>query len=199
VPLLAEVLAEQRAETHYPVMWPLPGPVESFLVRRGELAAWVAELGGRVVGHVAVSDPGDELGPLWAPATGGAPLGEVSVLFVGSAARGSGVGGLLLDTAVAWIRERGLAPVLDVAEVNDRALAVYRHRGWEEVTRTRLSWLPDDAGDLILMALPSVRPDASVGQDRPVADGVHDGRRHSFMPDPATMAVPEVVRSLAGD
>jgi GNAT superfamily N-acetyltransferase len=158
VPLLAEVLAEQRAATQYPVMWPLVVPVESFIVREGELAAWVAELEGRVVGHVAVSDPGAELAPLWAPATGGAPLGELSVLFVGSTARGTGVGGLLLDTAVAWIRAHGLAPVLDVAEVNDRALAVYRHRGWQEVARTRLSWLPEDSGDLILMALPSSGP-----------------------------------------
>jgi GNAT superfamily N-acetyltransferase len=154
VPLLAAVLAEQRDETQYPVMWPLDVSVESFLVRRGELAAWVAELDGRVVGHVAVGVPGDELAQLWAPATGGSALGEVCVLFVGAATRGTGVGGLLLDTAVAWILDRGLAPVLDVAEVNDRALAVYRHRGWQEVARTRLSWLPEESGDLVLMTLP---------------------------------------------
>ena len=43
-----------------------------------------------------------------------AGLGIVEVLFTDVSVRGTGIGGLLLDTAVAWLREQGRIPVLDV-------------------------------------------------------------------------------------
>ena len=54
VPALTEVLAAQQRLTRYPMRWPLPFPVEQFVVRDVDLAAWTAELDGRPVGHVAV-------------------------------------------------------------------------------------------------------------------------------------------------
>ena len=53
-PCPGRVLAEQQASSRYPVRWPLPIPIEDFLVRPGEERAWVAEVDGAVVGHVAV-------------------------------------------------------------------------------------------------------------------------------------------------
>ncbi|MDN4160113.1 GNAT family N-acetyltransferase [Nocardioides abyssi] len=149
VPALVEVLAAQRAGSPYPMRWPLPFPVEQFIVRSSEEASWVAEVGGRVVGHVAacsVPDPHDF------PVAG--HLASVSVLFVDPALRGAGVGGRLLDTAVAWMREHGRVPVLDVVPRHSTAVEVYRHRGWVEVGRLRPDWLPADEADLLLMTLP---------------------------------------------
>ncbi|MDN4171392.1 GNAT family N-acetyltransferase [Nocardioides sp. SOB77] len=162
VPALAEVLAAQQAGSRYPMRWPLPFPVERFLVRESEEAAWVAEADGRLVGHVAVCSVTD-------PAVFRVPgdLAAVAVLFVDPAVRGSGLGGRLLDTAVAWVRERGRVPVLDVVPRHSRAVEVYRHRGWVEVGRLRPDWLPADEDDLVLMTLPPgpVEGDRRTGAD----------------------------------
>ena len=63
LPALLTILARQQAETSYPFSWPPPYPAEQFVVRPLELAAWVAELDGEVVGHVALhAAEDDELG-----------------------------------------------------------------------------------------------------------------------------------------
>ncbi|GAA4711286.1 GNAT family N-acetyltransferase [Nocardioides conyzicola] len=157
VPVLAQVLAEQQAATQYPVRWPLPLPVEDFLVRPGEERAWVAEVDGRVVGHVAVYALGGHLREHFVAATGTEELAELAVLFVGSDAIGTGVGGRLHDTAVDWIIASGRQPVLDVVPVHDRAVEVYRHRGWTVVGEVQPSWLADDFPVMQLMTL-SGRP-----------------------------------------
>lgn len=152
VPPLAELLAEQQPSSSYPLRWPLPVPVEDFLVRRDEQGAWVAEGDGGLLGHVAVAWVGvDPIGLAFREALGREDLGVVEVLFTSLAARGRGVGGLLHDQAVGWIRAQGRAPVLDVVPSHAAALAVYRHRGWREVGTIHVDWLRDD---LILMTLP---------------------------------------------
>nr|WP_157345004.1 GNAT family N-acetyltransferase [Nocardioides sp. MAH-18] len=160
VPLLAQALAEQQAATQYPVRWPLPIPVEDFLVRPGEERAWVAEVEGRVVGHVAVHTLGDGLRGPFLDALGTDELAELAVLFVAGDVVGTGVGGRLHDTAVEWIRASGRRPVLDVVPVHARAVAVYRHRGWQVVGEVQPVWLAEDFPTLVLMAL-SARPPAA--------------------------------------
>lgn len=155
LPVLGELLAEQQPASRYPFRWPLPVPVEQFLVREGEEASWVAELDGALAGHVCVgpvSRLGDVAG-VFRTATGCTEPALVSVLFTGTAARGRGVGGVLLDAAVAWAQERDRVPVLDVVQRHSSALAVYRHRGWAEIGRSRFPWLPDEEPDVLLMAL----------------------------------------------
>ena len=39
LPALVEVLAAQQPTSRYPMRWPLPFPIEQFVVRDGELAA----------------------------------------------------------------------------------------------------------------------------------------------------------------
>lgn len=153
LPVLATLLAEQQPTSRYPYRWPLPFPVEQFLVRPYEQVAWVAETGGALAGHVMVGsvDPGDDT---FRQATRCAEPALVSVLFTATRTRGTGVGGLLLDTAVGWAREHGRVPVLDVLPAHSTALAVYRRRGWVEIGRMRFDWLPDDEPDVLLMALP---------------------------------------------
>lgn len=158
---LVELLVEQQAVSSYPVRWPLPVPVEEFLVRSYERRAWVAELDGAVVGHVSVGDP-EELVPRFAAATGATGFGMISVLFTGLAVRRRGVGALLLDTAVDWIRGQGEVPVLDVVPVHEAAVRLYLDRGWVEIGTERFAWLGEGVPDLLLMALPPY-PSASTG------------------------------------
>ena len=141
----------------YPIRWPLPIPVEEFLVRPTEERAWVAELDGRVVGHVTVGGLDGVLRDLFVAALGTEGLAEVAVLFVAEDILGTGAGGRLLDTAVDWIVASGREPVLDVVPAHARAIAVYRHRGWRVLGETRPVWLADDHPSLVLMTL-SDRP-----------------------------------------
>lgn len=155
IPVLARVLAEQRASSSYPVRWPLPIPVEDFLVRPGEERAWVAELDGRVVGHVAVYGLEGPLREPFVDALATDELAELAVLFVGLDVVGTGVGGRLIDTAVDWIRASGRQPVLDVVPVHDRALAVYLRRGWTVIGEVQPAYLGPDFPTMTLMTLPA--------------------------------------------
>ena len=155
LPHLAELLVEQQAASQYPVRWPLPVPVEKFLVRPTEERAWVAVDGaGRLLGHVAVHGLGDDdvsealRAALVDHRGGGAAAGVVAVLFTSAASRGTGVGGLLFDTAVTWIIDDGRTPVLDVVPAHAAALDFYRHRGWVEIGTFHPPWL---GADLVLM------------------------------------------------
>lgn len=154
LPALARVLAEQQSATRYPLRWPLPFPVEEFLVRKSEERAWVAEEHGRAVGHVAVGAVADpEIEAVFREATGTSALANVSVLFVAARLRGSGLGGRLLDLAVKWAEEGGRQPVLDVVQGHDQAIGVYRHRGWQLVGEARPAWLGAHDPPVLLMAL----------------------------------------------
>lgn len=161
VPRLVDLLAAQRVDTGYPVRWPLPFPVEDFVVRAAELSAWVAvdeEVGAAgVVGHVALLGvaAGWEADG-WSTGTGrpASGLAAVSVLFVDRAATGRGVGSALLDTAVRHAVALGRTPVLDVVSESTRAVALYERHGFRAVGRARPPWLPEDRAPLLLMALP---------------------------------------------
>jgi GNAT superfamily N-acetyltransferase len=157
LPALVAALTAQQAATQYPVRWPLPFPVEDFLVRPGEERAWVAELDGEVVGHVAVYELGGPLREAFETAAGTDELAELAVLFVSRDVIGTGVGGRLHDTAVDWIIASGRQPVLDVVPVHDRAVAVYEHRGWTAIGEARPAFLGDEHPALVLMTL-NARP-----------------------------------------
>ncbi|WP_206051737.1 GNAT family N-acetyltransferase [Nocardioides ferulae] len=158
VPGLVEMLTLQQPTSGYPMRWPLPFPAEQFVVRPAEERAWVAErddgAGPVLLGHVAVSRvEGEGLAEFRAAGVEGR-LAAVSVLLVDPACRGHGIGGRLLEHAVAAIRADGRRPVLDVAPVHAAALALYRRRGWQEVRRIRPPWLPAHQPDVWLMVLP---------------------------------------------
>lgn len=172
VPGLVEVMGSQQAATRYPVRWPPPFPPEDFIVRSGEIGAWVAQVDGRLAGHISArrvpvipedTSAGDEAG-IWTAGTG-LPvdrLGSISALFLATWATGLGLGGALHDVAVAALRAAGLTPVLDVTQNNAPALALYRSRGWQEVGSGRPHWLPADWDDVLYFVLPPP-VDAPVG------------------------------------
>jgi GNAT superfamily N-acetyltransferase len=160
LPVLVTLLGEQQPATSYPQRWPLPYPAEQFLVRPGELAAWVAVEDDAVVGHVSVTLLSDgRMASEWSNATGRSAdgLAEVSVLFVAGNRHGAGIGGLLLDTALAEIRRRNLGPMLDVVGEDTDAGRFYQRRGWRTVGRARPEWLPDHRPDLAFMLLEDER------------------------------------------
>lgn len=78
----------------------------------------------------------------WCAVEGGAVLGfsmarrserDLFALFVLPAFEGRGIGGSLLDAAVAWLRQAGSGPIRLNTGRDTRAFSVYRSRGWREV------------------------------------------------------------------
>jgi ribosomal protein S18 acetylase RimI-like enzyme len=118
----------------YPISW--PEDPAGWLSPTGTLAAWVAEVGDRIAGHVALRATAADAGAAaWSEATGLPPdgLGSITRLFVSRHDRGAGFGGALLETACAESAARGLKPVLDVTDKDRGAIRVYERRGCRRV------------------------------------------------------------------
>ena len=157
IPVLVDLLFNQQAETNYPFNWPPAHGPERFLRRPGEREAWVAEVHGEVVGHVAIQAVDDgELGRLWATAHGVeiARLRCISVLYVDRRLPRRGIGSALLARATDRAFADGGAPVLDVVADHRDAVNLYLSRGWREVGRVRPDWLPDSEEPVYAMILP---------------------------------------------
>ena len=163
VPLVGDLILRQQPQTRYPFRNPLPFPIAEFVVRDGELAAWVAETvqdttpGPTVVGHVSVLDVTDhEIGPSWADAVGRPveELAAVSVLVVDLAVGRRGIATRLMDDCEAYIRDLGRTPVLEVvADAHSRAVSLYLRRGWRVIGEVRPRWLPPGEGPVKIMML----------------------------------------------
>lgn len=157
LPALIQILARQQAETQYPFVWPPERGAERFLRRPSELEAWVAELDGTVVGHVAIqSVADDDLGKMWAAAHG-VPVSNVrciSVLYADRRLPQRGIGSALLARATQRARADGGAPALDVVATHVDAVNFYLNRGWQKVGRVRPEWLPETEEPVHVMILP---------------------------------------------
>jgi GNAT superfamily N-acetyltransferase len=138
-----KILAEVHRRDRYPMWW--PEDPAGFLASPKISDAWVATLDGRIAGHVALAAtrPGDAAPNLFG---GGVMYGGgvtmVSRLFVSPAARGHGVGRVLLDRAASAARQRGLQPVLDVDSTSAAAIALYERLGWHLLGTSEAQWGP---------------------------------------------------------
>jgi len=133
-------LAAVQAADGYPTAW--PADPESWLNPPGATAAWVAEIGGVIVGHVCVGSAADAA----VVAHTGAPadrLAAVKRLFTTPAARRRGVAAALLDAASAHAAEHGLALWLDVVD-GEPAVEFYERLGWLLVDRRPADWMAQD-------------------------------------------------------
>lgn len=131
LPACAAVLKEVHAQDGYPVEG-VDDPI-GWLTPPRLTAAWVAELGGQVVGHVLVSEPdGEEAVRLWRERSA-QPVEVLARLFVLPAARGIQVGEQLTKAAMA--RAQGLSQrlVLDVMEKDRAATRLYERMGWSSL------------------------------------------------------------------
>ncbi|WAL96496.1 GNAT family N-acetyltransferase [Streptomyces sp. Je 1-369] len=145
------VLAAVHKADGYPVNWPdEPG---TWLEGADAIGAWVAELDGRVVGHVALSrpGPGDAAPGLWGreeavteavAVTEAEAVAVMSRLYVAPDARGHGIGALLMGRALREARGRGLRPVLDVVSSDRSATALYERMGWQLLGVVEQEWEP---------------------------------------------------------
>lgn len=111
-----------------PVAWLLPA---------GLLAAWVAELDGEIVGHVAIGapKPDDDAVRLWLEQSDDT-IGDVAVigrLFVKSSARRNAIGEKLARAAVTDEAVRGKTLVLDVMEKDQDAIRLYERLGLKRI------------------------------------------------------------------
>ncbi|MEV4194969.1 GNAT family N-acetyltransferase [Streptomyces toxytricini] len=139
------VLTAVHEHDGYPVNWPeLP---VAWLTPPSLIASWVAELDGRIAGHVGLSrsDVGDAAPGLWS-ARAGVGIDATAVvnrLFVAPRARGHGIGALLMAQAVAEAQKRGLHPVLDVVASDTAAAALYERLGWQLLAIVEQQWSPE--------------------------------------------------------
>ncbi|MCD9878708.1 GNAT family N-acetyltransferase [Streptomyces guryensis] len=151
-----EGLAAVHRHSGYPVNWP-DHPAD-WLTPRALLAAWVAELDGRVVGHLSLSRAaeGDGAPGVWAARTGvGVDVtAVVGRLFVSPDARGHGLGAALLARAVEEARTLALHPVLDVVDSDTAATALYERLGWELLDVVEQHWAPDQTVSVRCYAAP---------------------------------------------
>ncbi|MGW1378802.1 GNAT family N-acetyltransferase [Streptomyces sp. NPDC002446] len=114
------LLAQVHAHSGYPHHW--PDDPARWLTPEGLTAAWVAETGGRIAGHVALCGR------------------EVSRLCVAPAARGAGLGRRLLRAVEEEAAARGLRPVLEVKTTDTAAIALYERLGWVRSATERQRW-----------------------------------------------------------
>ncbi|MDG5806704.1 GNAT family N-acetyltransferase [Streptomyces ossamyceticus] len=151
------VLAAVHERDGYPVNW--PERPHTWLTPAPLVAAWVAELDGRVVGHIGLSraDDTDVAPGLWAARTGvGAETtAVVNRLFVFPAARGHGIGALLVVRATAEARARALHPVLDVVESDVAAASLYERLGWHHLATLEQRWSPEQTVKVRCYAAPA--------------------------------------------
>jgi GNAT superfamily N-acetyltransferase len=152
---LVELLTEVNALDGYPPLVP-PDKLGAFLLGHPALSAWVAEIDGAIVGHVALHERSlDETMTAASAALGVREdeLGVVARLFIGPAGRGQGLGEALLDISTADARARGLVPILDTWQELTNAVALYDRCGWR-----RLAALPalirDETIDIYVYAAP---------------------------------------------
>jgi GNAT superfamily N-acetyltransferase len=89
------------------------------LAAHEQLAVFVAERHGRIVGFVNVGPCRDDAG-----------IGELYAIYVRPDAWGTGAGLALMETAAQWLGERWPQAVLWVAEENTQARRFYERYGW---------------------------------------------------------------------
>lgn len=134
VPALVGALDAVCTVDRYPPH--VPGDLEALIATPYELSAFVAEMDGRPVGHVALhpyTARAVMAAASEATATPVASLAAVARLFVDLGARGAGVGSRLLETVTVEATRLGRTPILDVWSELDAAIAMYESAGWRRI------------------------------------------------------------------
>lgn len=128
-----EALWTTHEASGYPAVWPRD-PVRWLTSSGRDVKAWVAAVDGAVVGHVALGREEDPTG------TATLPLLAITRLFVAPVARGRGVGGALLETAVNFVYANASRPMLTVADTGGAAIRLYERAGWRRIGERRADW-----------------------------------------------------------
>ena len=99
--------------------------------------AFVGMMESRLASFIVALDADDSVIGYTA-ATGAWDDGEILSVAVDGKARRRGIGGILLDSAISALKDRLVARVfLEVRESNSAAIALYRSRGFEQLSVRR--------------------------------------------------------------
>jgi GNAT superfamily N-acetyltransferase len=137
----AGLVREVHGADRYPRY--LPADIAAFLAPSGAYGCWVAEQGGTVVGHAALTARSLPATMTTAAAALGRTEDQLAVvarLFVAPRARGAGAGRMLLGAATGEAARRGLRPVLDVDTELAAAIALYESAGWARAGTITVRW-----------------------------------------------------------
>ena len=143
VPADLDDVAAALVEVHRTDGYPVEGVDDprAWLVDPHQLAAWIAELDGRTVGHIALGDPqpSDAAAALWNedPENTGQPLAVLGRLFVLRSARGHALGEQLIRTATDYAHQHGRRLVLDVMTKDAAAIRLYERLDWRRIGTTK--------------------------------------------------------------
>ncbi|HVA07770.1 MAG TPA: GNAT family N-acetyltransferase [Acidimicrobiales bacterium] len=149
---LVDLASRVRAVDGYPVYLP-EGGLRRFLTDPDPLAAWVAEDGGRIVGHVAANSQSHHAVMDLVRAAGiDHQVGVIARLLVDPVVRRQGIGAKLLDKARSHIVSLGLAPVLDVVVGSSPAVSLYRSAGWMEIGEVTFEVPGQKISELVFLA-----------------------------------------------
>lgn len=139
LPGAAAALVEVHATNGYPVEG-VDDP-QAWLTSGALIRAWVAELNGRIVGHVAISKPqsDDAAATMWTSSRQGAgdTVAVLGRLFVLTAARGHSLGERLMRAAGDYAHKSGLRLVLDVMDKDAAAIRLYERLDWRRIGTTQ--------------------------------------------------------------
>jgi ribosomal protein S18 acetylase RimI-like enzyme len=132
----------EAVERHdgYPVY--APEGLRSFIAAPA-IAAWVAELGAEIVGHVALrSTTAEPVLALARHATGSVDerFGVVARLLVAPTVRRHGIGRSLLEEVAEHCWRLGRRPLLDVTTHSTAAVRLYERCGWRRVGRVAVAF-----------------------------------------------------------
>lgn len=162
---IVAIASRVAARDQYPIYDP-PEGLAAFFTAPEMVASWVAEIDGRIVGHVALHDSATEAAMAVVAASGPPhPPVYVSRLLADPAVRGTGVGAALLDHARHAAVDMGRVPFLEALDVPGGvpALALYRAKGWRELGQVTFE-LTDDGYTDVVFAAPTVESTAQVSR-----------------------------------
>ncbi|MDH6450184.1 MULTISPECIES: GNAT family N-acetyltransferase [unclassified Streptomyces] len=131
---------------------------ETWLRSADVIAAWVGELDGAVVGHVAIMRPhGEDAVSLWMQQSGDKEdqIAVLARLFVVKSARKHAVGESLMQAAMSYADEHGIRLVLDVMTKDTAAMRLYERLGWREIGRAPHHYGSGQSIDAVCYVAPS--------------------------------------------
>ncbi|SED90959.1 Ribosomal protein S18 acetylase RimI [Streptomyces sp. 3213] len=130
----ASALVEVHETDGYPVEG-VSSP-ERWLRSEDVMAAWVAEVRGKIVGHVAVMKPhGEDAVSMWVEKSGDdeQSVAVLARLFVVKEARKNATGEKLMIAAMDHAISQHIRLVLDVMTKDHAAIRLYERLGWIKI------------------------------------------------------------------
>lgn len=120
---------------------PQPWPADLDRISENYLAFWIATAnrleGEQIVGMVGVVAPGPDVPE--AVRRGREDLVRLQRMRIAPEYQRQGIGARLVETVVAWARERDTAEIiLETTVQQDAAVALYRHKGFTEIARSMM-------------------------------------------------------------